>query len=86
MYLIAIAWIYVVLIVAAAQAASPQGTVLGALVTLIFYGVLPLALVLYVVGTPLRRRARRAAASATGAPDDGGVAAGDAVATKREEP
>ncbi len=41
MYLVAIGWIYVVLMMAAAELASPSGTVLGALVTLLLYGVLP---------------------------------------------
>jgi hypothetical protein len=38
--------------------------VLGALFTFILYGCLPLALVLYLLGTPARRRARRAAEQA----------------------
>jgi hypothetical protein len=37
---------------------SPQGTVLGAVFTFVLYGVMPLAIVLYVLGTPARRRAR----------------------------
>jgi type II secretory pathway component PulM len=60
MYLVAIAWIYVVLMMAVAEAMSPQGTLLGAFFTLLLYGAAPLALVLYVMGTPLRRRVRRA--------------------------
>jgi hypothetical protein len=59
MYLVAIAWMYVVLMMALAEALSPQGTVLGAIVTLLLYGCAPLALVLYLLGTPGRRRARR---------------------------
>jgi len=91
MYLVAIAWIYVVLMMALAEALSPQGTLLGALVTLVGYGVLPLAIVLYVLATPHRRRARRAAEAAEAArlaepPDGGGHTAGDAVAPVREEP
>jgi hypothetical protein len=46
--------------------------------------VLPLSVVLYIMGAPARRRARRAAESA--APDRSGVAPGDAVAPEREEP
>ncbi|MCB1995652.1 MAG: hypothetical protein H6933_12090 [Burkholderiaceae bacterium] len=61
MYLIAIAWMYVVLMMAVAEALSPQGTVIGAVMTLVLYGVGPLALLLYILGTPLRRRQRRAA-------------------------
>ena len=61
MYLVAIAWIYVVLMMAVAEAMSTQGTVLGAIITFVLYGVLPLAIVLYVLGSPMRRKARLAA-------------------------
>jgi hypothetical protein len=57
MHLIAIAWIYVVLMMALAEALSSQGTVLGAVITFLFYGLLPLGLVLYIVSTP-RTQAR----------------------------
>ncbi|MBC7938563.1 MAG: hypothetical protein H7Z19_02175, partial [Chitinophagaceae bacterium] len=57
MHLVAIAWIYVVLLMAVAEALSAQGTVLGAFFTLLLYGVLPLGLVLYVLSTPARKRA-----------------------------
>jgi membrane protein implicated in regulation of membrane protease activity len=77
MLVIAIAWIYVVGMAAIAEALSPQGTLLGAFFTFMLYGLLPLGLVLYVLGTPARKRALRqaeererataAAASATGA-------------------
>ena len=56
MYLVALAWGYVVLLMAAAEALSPQGTVLGALITLLLYGVLPLSLLMYILGTPGRKR------------------------------
>lgn len=90
MYLVPIAWMYVVGMVALVEAFSPNGTVLGALVTLVFWGLLPLGIVMYVLGTPARRRARLAAesseTSAAAPPDGGGVAAGDAVAAERKEP
>ena len=92
MYLVAIAWMFVVVLMSAAEAMSPIGSVLGALVTLVLYGVLPLSIVLYVMGTPLRRRARlaaehQAAADASSAqPDGSGHAASDAVAPERKEP
>src|SRR5439155_15650101 len=57
--LVAIAWMYVVLMMALAEAISPQGSVLGAVITFILYGVLPLSIVLYIMGTPGRRKARR---------------------------
>jgi hypothetical protein len=88
MYLVALAWIYVVLMMAVVEAGSPQGTVLGAFFTFILYGVLPLALVLYLLGTPGRRRLRRRAeAESEGLvePDGRSHAPGDAVTSKREE-
>ena len=91
MYLLVIAWVYVVVMMAIAEATSSNGTVLGASITLLLYGALPLAIVVYLMRTPARRRARRAAALQPAAlasddPDRGGHAAGDAVAPKREEP
>lgn len=62
MYLVAIAWMYVVLMMSLAEATAPHGTLLGALVTFVLYGLLPLAIVLYLIATPLRRRNRRAQA------------------------
>lgn len=58
MYLVAIAWLYVAVMMAVAEAMHSQGSLLGAFITLMLYGVLPLALVLYVMGTPMRRRQR----------------------------
>lgn len=59
MYLIVIGWIYVTLLMALAEATSSQGSVLGAIITFVLYGLLPMALVVYLVGTPLRRKAIR---------------------------
>jgi membrane protein implicated in regulation of membrane protease activity len=61
MYLVAIAWLYVAVMMSAAELFHPNGSWLGALVTLVMYGVAPLALVLYLLGTPARRRAQRQA-------------------------
>jgi hypothetical protein len=93
MYLVAIGWLYVVLMMAVAEALSSQGSVLGAVITFVFYGVLPLLVVMYILGTPARRRARLAAAAAADAanaasataPHGGGHAARDAVAAERKE-
>ncbi len=95
MYLVAIGWLYVVLMMALAEAMSTQGSVLGAVITFVFYGVLPLALVMYILATPARRRLREAAEAAEAAaaqrnvsavaPDGSGHAAGDAVAAERKE-
>ena len=59
MHLVAIAWIYVTLMMAIAEANSLDGTVTGALFTFVLYGVGPLAIVLYILGTPARRRHQR---------------------------
>ena len=64
MLLIAIAWLYVALMRAGAEATHPQGSMLGAGITFVLYGIAPLALVLYLVGTPARRRVRRRRESA----------------------
>lgn len=93
MILIAIAWMYVVLMVAVVEATSPHGTALGAVFTLVLYGLLPLSIVLYLLGSPARRRNRRAreALGVSGAaapldPDGGDHAPGDALTPERKEP
>jgi hypothetical protein len=60
MYIIPIAWLYVALMMSVAEATNTTGTVLGAIVTFILYGALPIALMLYFMGTPARKRALRA--------------------------
>lgn len=60
MYLVILGWLYVALMMAVAEAMHSNGTVLGAIVTFILYGLLPLGLVVYVMNTPHRKRALRA--------------------------
>jgi uncharacterized membrane protein len=60
MYLVAIAWMYVVVMMSVAEATAPNGTVLGAIVTFVLYGVLPCVILMYLMGTPMRRKAIRA--------------------------
>jgi hypothetical protein len=102
MYLIVIAWMYVVLMMSVAEATNSNGTLLGAVVTFLLYGVGPLALVLYLMGTPARRKAIKARETAEAAsappvsfPPDAGrqtpggaeaVAADPGVAPVRKEP
>ena len=57
MYLVVIAWIYVVLLMSVAEATNTTGTVLGAVVTFVMYGLGPCALVVYLMRTPARNRA-----------------------------
>lgn len=93
MYLVVIGWLYVVLMMAVAEASNTTGTVLGAIVTFFLYGLLPVALVVYLMRTPQRRKeikAREAAedrerlsarAAASVDPDASGHAAGAAEAS-----
>jgi hypothetical protein len=60
MYLIPIAWLYVVLMMAVAEATNTTGTLLGALITFVLYGLGPVLLVVYLMGAPQRRRTRKA--------------------------
>ena len=57
MYLVVIAWIYVVLMMSIAEATNTTGTLLGAIVTFLLYGVAPVALVVYLMGAPARSKA-----------------------------
>lgn len=59
MILVALAWMYVVLMVAVVEASGKDGSFLGALFTVALYGVLPMSIVLYLMLSPARRRARR---------------------------
>lgn len=62
MYLVLIAWLYVTLMMAVAEGTSPTGTLLGALMTFVLYGLLPMGILGYILGTPARKRALRARA------------------------
>jgi len=95
MHLVAIGWLYVALMMAVAEATSTTGTVIGAFFTFVLYGVAPVSLVLYLMGTPGRKRAIKAreaaelarrAAAASSPPDAGGETPADAVAPVRKEP
>lgn len=93
MYLVAIAWIYVVLMMAIAEATAINGTVLGAVFTFLLYGVLPTVILMYIMGTPMRRRARKAQElqelealrAASSDPNAGSETPADAVAPVREK-
>ncbi len=102
MYLVVIGWLYVVLMMSVAEATNTTGTVLGAIVTFFLYGLFPVALVVYLMRSPQRRKAIRAreaaevaqqamdAAATSTEPDAGGHATGAAqpegVAPVREKP
>jgi hypothetical protein len=51
---------YVAFMMAIAEATSPVGSLLGAAFTFLLYGLLPMSVVGYIMGTPARRRAIKA--------------------------
>jgi hypothetical protein len=53
LYIVAIGWIYVVLMMSVAETSAVAG-----IATFLFYGVLPLGIILYLLNTPKRRAAR----------------------------
>jgi hypothetical protein len=55
MYIIAIAWLYVTLMMA-----ITEPNLVAGILTFLFYGLLPCALFLWLLGTPQRRRSRLA--------------------------
>lgn len=96
MYIVVIGWLYVTLMMAVAEATNTNGTVLGAIFTFLLYGAAPVALVVYLMRTPVRRRAireRELAAqeearlkASSVEPDAGGETSADAIAPVRKEP
>ncbi|HXE50160.1 MAG TPA: hypothetical protein VN663_17390 [Ramlibacter sp.] len=94
MYLVVIAWLYVALMMAVAEASSPIGTIIGAFFTFVLYGAGPVALVVYVMDTPRRKKAikereadelAKRLAAASRQPDAGGETAADTVAPVRKK-
>jgi hypothetical protein len=53
MHIVAIAWIYVVFMMS-----ITERSVIAGIMTFLLYGVLPLAVILYLMGTPRRKRKR----------------------------
>ena len=66
MYLVVIAWLYVVLMMSVAEATDTNGSLLGAIVTFFLYGLVPLSLVVYLMLTPQRRKGIREREAAEG--------------------
>lgn len=65
MYIIAIGWLYVTLLMA-----LTEGSVVAGVLSFVFYGLAPTALLMWLLGTTARRRRRaqrEAAARAAGA-------------------
>jgi heme exporter protein D len=101
MHIVVIAWLYVALMMAVAEGTNTTGTVIGALFTFLLYGAAPVALVVYLMNTPARRRriklreeAQQKAARAVGhqegsesaiEPNTGGEPPADPVSPMRKE-
>lgn len=92
MLIVLIAWLYVALMMALAEALHPAGHWWGGVITFLLYGVAPVSLVLYLLTTPMRRKARAKAEAANDGgsspveqPHGGGHATGDAITTERKE-
>jgi hypothetical protein len=64
MYIIAIGWLWVVLLMA-----ITESNVVAGVLTLTFYGLLPCALLMWLLGTPSRRARNRAQAAS----EEGGL-------------
>ena len=99
MYIVPFVWLYVAFMMAVAEATSPIGTLLGAAITFTLYGLLPVGLILYFLGSPGRRRANRQAeqaqdagavpprvASDSSQGDGSSHTSADSVAAEREKP
>lgn len=54
MHIVAIAWIYVVLMMS-----ITEHTVVAGVMTFLFYGVVPVTIILYLMGASARKRKRR---------------------------
>lgn len=59
MYIVAIAWLYVTLMMAVTEK-----TIIAGVLTFFFYGLLPCSVLMWLMGAPSRGRARRKAAEA----------------------
>jgi hypothetical protein len=57
-YIVVIAWLYVILMIAVIQK-----TLVAGVMTFLFFGLAPCALVVWLIGTPARRRRRFQAAA-----------------------
>lgn len=64
MYIVAIAWLYVALMIA-----ITEPSVTGGVLSFLFYGPLPCGLFLWLVGTPQRRRNSMRTKQESGQPD-----------------
>ncbi len=59
MYIVAIGWLYVALMMA-----ITESSVISGIGTFVFYGLIPVSIVMYLLGTPARWRSKKMAADA----------------------
>lgn len=64
MYIIAIGWLYVVVLMS-----FTEGSLMAGLLTFLFYGLFPLAIFLWLFGTPQRKRSAMLANQDANQPD-----------------
>ena len=90
MYIVPLAWLYVVVMMSVAEATNTNGSLLGAFITFVLYGLLPVALILYFMGAPARKRAIRAREAAEHQaslqPDASSLASADPIPPVGKEP
>ena len=89
MYLVVIAWLYVAVLMAAAEATHSNGSILGAIFTFFLYGLMPVGLLWYFKQRKGQRQARSGGGTVL-SPDEGshasGTAQADGVTSVRKEP
>lgn len=75
MYIVAIGWLYITILMA-----MTETSVIAGVLTFVFYGAAPLALLLWIFGMPTRRRRRL-----SGHPIDNPVGDGDGADTQQDK-
>ena len=80
MYIVAIAWLYVVFMMSITEQSAIAG-----IVTFFLYGVFPLTIVLYLMGTPQRKRNRQMKAKLKAVQDAGSGPVGETAGGDKSE-
>ena len=60
LYIVAIGWMFLVVLMSVVEATAPNGSVLDAIFTFLLYGGIPPGRGFYLLGTPLRAKQRQA--------------------------
>lgn len=80
MYIVAIAWLYVVFMMSITEQSAIAG-----IVTFFLYGVFPLTIVLYLMGTPQRKRNRQMKEKLKAVQEAGSKPIGDTIDADKDE-